>query len=163
MTEPLSIRAAAAALGLRSHTSLSRLKQRGLLDAYITDGGKILLEPAGEPSLAAWVRSCTQQHATPALPATGAEDDAPPYEISRAKSEQMRAALLELELRQKEGALLPREQFERVSARVAAIVRTRLLACPSKAKHRLPHLSLHDVAVIDDLIREALEELADGR
>lgn len=38
--------------------------------------------------------------------------------------------------------------------------KTKLLSVPSKAKHALPHLTRADVRVIDDLIRQALEDLA---
>ena len=48
-------------------------------------------------------------------------------------------------------------------ARVVAISRMKLLGVPSRARSRLPHLTLDDVAVIEELQREALEELSEGR
>lgn len=39
--------------------------------------------------------------------------------------------------------------------------RTRLLGVPSRAKQALPHLTTADLAALDRLIREALEQLAD--
>jgi len=41
--------------------------------------------------------------------------------------------------------------------------RTHLLGLPTRAKQRLPHLSNADLGVLDGLVRESLEELADGR
>ena len=41
-------------------------------------------------------------------------------------------------------------------------VRSALLAVPSRARQALPHLSMDDVAVIDELLREALEDLSDA-
>jgi phage terminase Nu1 subunit (DNA packaging protein) len=46
----------------------------------------------------------------------------------------------------------------RWSAHVVA-ARTKLLGLPSRAKQRLPHLTPADLATLDRLIREALEEL----
>ncbi|WP_216903182.1 hypothetical protein [Synechococcus sp. CCY 9618] len=162
MSEPLSIRAAAAQLGLKSHTTLQRLKERGLLDAYLADG-KIVLHPAGEPHLRDWVKASTQQHATPALRAAGKGGKVPPYEESRARSEELRADLLEVELGVKQGELIPRAAAVATMARVVTISRTRLLGVPSRLRSRLPHLTLDDLAVLEELQREALEELAEGR
>lgn len=40
------------------------------------------------------------------------------------------------------------------------VVRTKLLGVPSRLRQRCPHLSRDDTNAVDDLIREALEELA---
>jgi hypothetical protein len=95
----------------------------------------------------------------PPLPPEGIPD----YNISRARSEFEKANLLELERKTKEALLIPREQVEKAAASVAAIVRTKLLAVPTRARQRIPHLTLEEVAILDELQREALEELADGR
>jgi phage terminase Nu1 subunit (DNA packaging protein) len=39
--------------------------------------------------------------------------------------------------------------------------RTKILGAPSRIKQRLPHLTTRDLQVIDQVLREALEELAD--
>lgn len=90
-------------------------------------------------------------------------EEIPDYNDSRARSEFEKANLLELDRKQKEGLLLPRDQVERAAANVATIVRTKLLAVPTRARQRIPHLTLDEVAILDELQREALEELADGR
>lgn len=87
-------------------------------------------------------------------------EDLPDYTISRARSEFEKANLLELERKQKEGLLLPREDVERAQASAVAISKTRLLGVPSTAKQRIPHLSLNEVEILTTLIREALDELA---
>jgi phage terminase Nu1 subunit (DNA packaging protein) len=162
MGEPLSIRAAAAELGLKSHTTLQRLKERGLLDAYLADG-KITLHPAGEPHLREWVKANTQVHAKPAIRAGGSKGKTAPYEESRARAEALRADLLEVELGVKQGELIPRAAAVETMARVVAITRTRLLGVPSTVKQRIPHLEIEEVELLTLLIREALEELAAGR
>ena len=98
----------------------------------------------------------------PAAPPRRSEEP-PDYNISRARSEFEKANLLELDRKQKEGLLLPRDQVERAAANVATIVRTKLLAVPTRARQRIPHLALDEVAILDELQREALEELANGR
>ena len=161
--EALSINAAAKAIGHKSKTQLIRFRDRGLLDGYLTADGLVNLHPAGQPHLRDWVKANTAHHATPAIRTTAPPKNFPPYEDSKAKSEAMRAALLELEFNTKESLLIPRDQVEKAAANVAAIVRTKLLAMPTRARQRIPHLTLEEVAILDELQREALEELADGR
>jgi len=42
-----------------------------------------------------------------------------------------------------------------------ATVKTKLLAVPTRLRQRIPHLSLEEVAIADELIRESLQELAE--
>jgi phage terminase Nu1 subunit (DNA packaging protein) len=81
--------------------------------------------------------------------------------------EQLRAARAkreaeELELAARRGELVPAAEIEAAIAEEYAAVRTKLLALPTRAKQRLTHLSPADVRVLDDLVREALGELADA-
>jgi len=85
----------------------------------------------------------------------------PDYNESRARSEFEKANLLELERKQKEKLLLPADQVERVWANTVATVKTKLLAVPTRLRQRIPHLSLEEVAIADELIRESLQELAE--
>jgi len=48
-------------------------------------------------------------------------------------------------------------------SKIVVGTRTHLLGLPTRAKQRLPHLSNADLGVLDGLVRESLEELADGR
>ena len=68
----------------------------------------------------------------------------------------------ELELQAKRGELVSADEARAAVIDTFAIVRTRLLGVPTRCKQRLPNLSAHDVRVIDDMVREALEELADA-
>jgi len=45
---------------------------------------------------------------------------------------------------------------------VITISRTKVLGVVSKAKQRIPDLTQDQIAILEDIIREALEELADG-
>ncbi len=162
----MSFSEAARVLGHKSRGQLYRARDDGRLAGYLADGG-IELEPPGLPPLEQHMRATTRCHARPAgrsIPErVVTAEGVPPYDDSRARTEWERANLLELDRKMKEGELLPRAEVERTWANVAAIVKTKLLGVPSRAKHQLPHLSLDDVAVLDELIRESLEEVADGR
>jgi phage terminase Nu1 subunit (DNA packaging protein) len=58
------------------------------------------------------------------------------------------------------GALLDAGDVEREWTATFAGVRARMLAVPSRAAQRLPHLGAHDVSEIDREVRDALAEAA---
>ena len=84
----------------------------------------------------------------------------PEYEESRARTEHLKAELLELERKQKEDSLVPMKEVQQKWTEVITTARTKLLGISSKAKQRLPDLDNSAVSCIDDIIREALEELS---
>ncbi len=66
----------------------------------------------------------------------------------------------ELKVRTRAGELV---EAKKVTDQVFGVfnrLRTRLLGLPTRAKQQLPHLSPQDVAMVDSLVREALEELS---
>jgi len=68
-----------------------------------------------------------------------------------------------LHIRERLRDLIPRRAVEiRFSTRVVT-ARTKLLGIPSRAKQRIPHLTTADLAELEALIREALDELAEDR
>jgi hypothetical protein len=90
-----------------------------------------------------------------AVPSTGGE-------LSWAQRREAAQALLEEhKLAMAVGKVV---EVEEVAASVAAMIsssRTKLLGLVVRVAQRLPHLSREDLAVIDGLQREALEDLAD--
>lgn len=73
-----------------------------------------------------------------------------------------KAKLAELEFKKKSGELVPaRDVTDRLSS-VFTSCRTKLLGIPSRMKQRLPHLSASEIGEVENLVREALEELAGG-
>ena len=86
----------------------------------------------------------------------------PDYDESRARTEHLKAELLELDRQQKEGQLVRVEDVEREWLEVITMARTKLLGIPTKAKQRLPDLDTDAIAVLDDIVREALEDLANN-
>jgi phage terminase Nu1 subunit (DNA packaging protein) len=73
-----------------------------------------------------------------------------------------KAKLAELKYRQAAGELVPAKDVSRALEDTFARCKTKLLAVHSRARQSLPHLTVADLAVIEDLIREALEDLAGG-
>ena len=84
----------------------------------------------------------------------------PDYDESRARTEHLKAELFELERQQKEGLLVRAEDVERDWVEIITMARTKLLGIPTKAKQRIPDLDTDAIGVLDDIVREALEDLA---
>lgn len=98
----------------------------------------------------------------PLLPASLSPDAYPDYNESRARSEFEKANLLELERKTKEGLLLKREDVERAWGEIITIAKTKLLAVPTRVRQRIPHLTLDEIEIINELQREALQEISDA-
>lgn len=87
-----------------------------------------------------------------------------PLAEARLRTELARARTAELELGRLEGTLVELAPVREEVERRYRIVRTHLLAVPSKAAQRWPHgkPDLEVIALFNQLIHEALEELASG-
>lgn len=79
-----------------------------------------------------------------------------------AREKHWKAKQAELEYLESAGLLVEAEPLEARMVELITQCKTKLLGVPSKAKHALPHLTHSDVRVIDELIRQALEDLADA-
>lgn len=81
-------------------------------------------------------------------------------EIQVLRADRVKAEVAELELQVRRGELVAvadvRSEVEDAFARV----RTHLLGVPSRARQRIHTLSAADVTLLEDLIREALEDLS---
>lgn len=86
----------------------------------------------------------------------------PPQAVSEARSAHLKAEMLEIDLAERRGEVISVEQARADVEDRFATVRTRILGVPSRVAQRLPALAAEVVPVIDDLLREALTELADG-
>lgn len=118
------------------------------------------------------VGSSQPHRARPGLPRTGPESpenreiwpndsDIPEYTVSRARAEYEKANLLELDRKRKEGELLLRSEVQKAWSDAINASKTKLLALPTMAKQRIPHLDLEEIEILTELVREALEGLAD--
>lgn len=88
------------------------------------------------------------------------EEGIPEYDESRARTEHLKAELLELERKQKEGLLVKAEEIEAKWIEIVTLARTKILGIPTKAKQRIPDLDTDAITVLDDIVRETLEDLA---
>lgn len=73
-----------------------------------------------------------------------------------------KAKLAELDFRKKAGELVPSHDVKERLTSVFTSCRTKLLGIPSRMKQRLPHLTASEIGEVENLVREALEELASG-
>lgn len=87
-------------------------------------------------------------------------DSASLFADSRARRERANAELVELRLAKERGDYVRvKDVTDKVTSMILAC-RSYLLALPSKLKSQLPHLTLADLASIDNEIRHALDHLA---
>ena len=86
----------------------------------------------------------------------------PEYEESRARTEHLKAELLELERKQKESLLVPAAEIEAKWVEIVTQARTKMLGIPTKAKQRIPDLDSDAMSVLEDIVRETLEDLAES-
>lgn len=93
-------------------------------------------------------------------PAAGSR--APSIVESRAISEAYKARLAKLEYEEKSGKLVNGAEVKIKMAGMVVAARNRLLGLPSKAKGRIPHLTVDEIAILDELVRESLEDCALG-
>lgn len=83
------------------------------------------------------------------------------YFQQRGATEAYKAKLARLEYLEKKGQLVRADDVKYACSQMVAAIKQRVQAVPSKAKIRLPHLTVSDMSVLDDLMRETLTELAD--
>jgi phage terminase Nu1 subunit (DNA packaging protein) len=84
----------------------------------------------------------------------------PEYEESRARTEHLKAELLELDRKQKEALLVSAADVKNSWAQIISLARTKVLGIPSKAKQRIPDLDTSAMTCLEDIVRESLEDLA---
>ncbi len=82
---------------------------------------------------------------------------------ARTRREAAKAAAAEMELARLRGELVRASEVETGWASLVMAARGKLLGIPTRLRQRRPHLAPADVAEVDGLIREALEELSEGK
>jgi hypothetical protein len=81
-------------------------------------------------------------------------------EAAAARKEVAHADIAEMERDERKGELVSVDAARADVIDRFAIVRTRLLGIPSRVAQRMPHVASEVVPVLDELLRDALEELA---
>jgi phage terminase Nu1 subunit (DNA packaging protein) len=80
----------------------------------------------------------------------------------RARKERTLADLAELKLKRLRGQLVEVRLVQNAVVGMVVEARTKLLGVPTRLKNSRPSLTLDDIKAVDLLIREVLEDLADG-
>lgn len=83
-------------------------------------------------------------------------------EAAAARREAALAELAELDVDERKGELVPTVEARADVIDKFTIVKTRILGVPTRVAQRLPHVAAQVVPVLDELLREALDELAIG-
>lgn len=128
---------------------------------YRQDGAKISAGRKAAAPRSAPVLAAQQAREAPAPPAS--PRGAPSITDSRAITEAYKARLAKLEYEERSGKLVNADDFKVRYSKLVTTARTHMLAVPSKAKGKIPHLTIDEIQVLDKLIREALRDVAGGR
>ena len=124
----------------------------------------------GDPDLAdiEWCANTRPRSDHPSTaPVRPADRDVPDYMVSRARREAAaarrevaQAEMAEIELAERKASLVPIADARANMIDKFTLVKTRILGVPARVAQRMPHVAAEAVPVIDELLREALEELA---
>lgn len=166
MGKPISVRAYARHRGC-THQAVRKAIDDGRLEGSVVRvRGQAKI---ADVELADREWTANTRAADPAPP-PGEEDDKIPFNEARRRREvelwrqaRIKSEADELELAERKGELVSTADARAQVVERYTVVKTRLLGLPARVKQRLPHVAADDVRVIDDLVREALEDLADGR
>jgi len=82
---------------------------------------------------------------------------------SKRRTEFYRSEDARLDHEERAGRLVDAELIKVKFVGMITTAKTKLLAVPTKAKGRIPTLTFRDIEILEDLINEALVEVADGR
>ena len=175
---PLITRAEAArALGVTSEAVYAAVKS-GRLSTVTAKDGRVMVN--SETMREEWSKNTQKRVGRGPKPPAGAPkplrpreeripqgrisrtaESIPDYEESRARTEHLKAELLELERKQKQALLVPADDIESKWVEIVTQARTKMLGIPTKAKQRIPDLDADAMTVLEDIVRETLEDLSE--
>lgn len=96
-------------------------------------------------------------------PGMRAGQQLPTITESNQKIAAAKAQMALLELNEKRAKLVDADQVTAKFTNLITAARNKILGVPSEAKQRMPHMTMDDIEVLEDLLAEALAEVADGR
>lgn len=91
------------------------------------------------------------------------EGAVPPTAVSKAITAVYEAKKAKLLYEEKSGKLVNAEQIRLKYFGMIKAAQSKLRGVPSKAKGQIPTLTVRDIEILEELIDEAMRELADGR
>jgi excisionase family DNA binding protein len=152
---------AAEKMGVTIQAVYMAIKQ-GRLTAIKDNQGKVVIN--SDTMLDEWSKKSEPRPTRKIEPKTykvsQSETDYPEYGESKARTEHLKAELLELERKEKEKSLVAVDEVNNTWQKIITNTRNKMLGVSSKAQQRLPDLDNSAVDCIDDIVREALEELS---
>tara|TARA_B100000927_G_scaffold252942_1_gene218422 strand:+ start:108 stop:599 length:492 start_codon:yes stop_codon:yes gene_type:complete len=160
---PLITRAEAARqMGVTVQAVYGAIKE-GRLTPITNEKGKILIN--SDTLMNEWTRNSQfmRVKTTSYKPKAERNKDTmsyPEYNESKARTEHLKAEMMEIERKKLEDELVSAEEVKEQWVNIVTVARTKLLGIATKAKQRLPDLDTNAIACIDDIVREALEELS---
>ena len=150
-----------------SRSAVSQKKRAGILnDAIVNVNGKDLLNK--DDALRLWETNMVPHHSKltkvsdiPRSPEVGkVEEEIPDFNTSRSKREAMMARLAEIDVEEREKVLVPSADVEASWVQLVTIAKTKVLGIPTRAKQRIPDLDKNAMSLLDEIVRETLEDLA---
>jgi phage terminase Nu1 subunit (DNA packaging protein) len=167
--KPLSLRKYALHRGV-SHTAVQRAIESGRLSGSVVAVNGVpkirnlaTADAEWHANTRATIAAMAQPVPPPDDPVEAPAHKPPDLQDSRARLEAARASLAELDLAERRRELVPASEIAAKYEDVVTSAKTKLLGLASRVKQRMPHVVEADIRSIDDLVREALESLADGR
>jgi hypothetical protein len=127
--------------------------------AFLDEGGLSLVVPKSPPANRA---PATTESPDSDADASDGDDGYPTVSQSRRMFESYRALTARLEYEEKSGKMVDAQEFLAKYSSLIVVARTLLLGVPSKAKGRIPHLTVDDLEILTSLIRDTLDNVADG-
>jgi len=88
------------------------------------------------------------------------EEEIPDFNTSRSKREAMMARLAEIDVEEREKVLVPSADVEASWVQLVTIAKTKVLGIPTRAKQRIPDLDKNAMGLLDEIVKETLEDLA---
>ena len=158
-------------IGVSKMTVSRACKPGGRIASFVVRDADGRAASINDPELAkqAWVANSDYTDApqrapqlapTPARAPTPTEDEPPNLHEASAREKHWKAELAELKFKEAAGELVPAAEVRSKVEGAFRTCKTKLLAIPSRARQAIPHLTIAETASLEDLIREALEELA---
>ena len=188
-TELLTIRDAAAVLGLTSRNQVYRAIENGFLDEVLVNGvrhvrreglhdawakvpktkskhgsRKAPVEAAQKPLRPAKERMAVRSDAAESekRPAD-ADGDTPDFNTERAWTEYEKKLKLQVERELLEGKLVYREDVEQAQKAVALTLVNQIETLPQQIKNQVPHLTVEEQALIQKLVNQLLMNVAEWK
>lgn len=141
-------------VGVTDEAVRKAARKRQLTDGVSIEGNSVKVHDV-EAAVEQWHSMPSR---APADPDT--QDVQASYWVAKARRESALADMAEIEVAERRGELISVDDARTDVSDKFTIVRTRILGVPTRIAQRLPKLAAEVVPVLDELLREALEELA---